>query len=465
MKTFDRDLVTGSITRSVWKLTWPVILLQVISGVHGFVDQALVGHYVGIEGNAGIGVAWQLFLVIVVFIASLFHGMGVLIARYSGKQDHDSVNRVAYHTFLMSFYILAFVMGPLGFFLTPKLLELTNTSPEVIVHAQPYLRILFTMSTPLFMMFMLNGAFQTSGDPKTPLKLAILTNVINVVLSYILITGPGPIPEMGAIGAALGTCFAPIPSVLIAIVLILRHKTIIGPPKEFVLFPDLSVIKVVARIGIPTGIQGVLLNLAGAVLLAFIGGLEDSAKSQAAYTICYAQLFSLVTFVGFGLRAASATVMGQNIGAGNPERGKAGVYVSAAIGLLWACGFGAVYWFYPVPLLALFDVTDGSALAMGIQLLKYLTFSGLFLIVTLALTGGLQGAGDTKSPMYIAFVTQVVILLGICTIFQRLDRLTTSVIWAAILTSHTSRFILTCLVFYRGKWAHIQIELEQEEGA
>lgn len=103
MRSFDQELVSGNIFRSVWKLAWPVILLQLISGLHGFVDQVLVGRYVNdFAANAAIGVAWQLFLVMVVFIASLFHGMGVMVARYSGKQDGASVNLVTYQVFLAS---------------------------------------------------------------------------------------------------------------------------------------------------------------------------------------------------------------------------------------------------------------------------------------------------------------------------------------------------------------------------
>ena len=92
----------GSVFRSVWKLAWPVALLQLVSGMHGFVDQILVGHYVGYAGNAGVGVSWQLFLVILVSLNSLFHGMGIVIARYAGRKEADQVNRVVYEVFLAS---------------------------------------------------------------------------------------------------------------------------------------------------------------------------------------------------------------------------------------------------------------------------------------------------------------------------------------------------------------------------
>lgn len=464
MKKFDDQLVSGNIVRSVWKLAWPVTLLNLVNGMHGFVDHVLIGHYIQSDSNAGnaaIGAAWQVFLVIVVFIASLFHGMNVLISRYAGKQDRENMSRVAYESFLAAVYILVGVVAPIGYFISPHLLNFVEAEPEVKMYALPYLRLLFTCGAPLFLMFMLTGAFQASGDPKIPLLLGILTTALNITISTVLITGAGPFPPMGAVGAALGTVLAPVFSVSVSLILIFRRKTILQPPKDFHLLPDLSVMKVVARIGLPTGTQGVLLNIGGVLLLRFLGSMDDSisASAQAAYTICYAQLFSLVTWTSFGLRSAAGTLMGQNIGAGNPARGKSAVSVAATFGGVWAAAVGLLYWFLPAQLLGLFGAVDGPIVPMGVSLLRFLTFSGVVIAVTLALTGGLQGAGETKIPMYIAFLTQIVVLLGICWWFDWHGILTPERVWMSILISHLSRLALTWAVFRTEKWAHTEVEL------
>ncbi len=461
MTSFDSDIVSGSVVRSVVKLAWPIVITQLIAGIHGIVDHILVGNYVGFYAQAAIGVSWQLFLVIFVFLSSLFHGMNILIARYSGRQDGETVNRIAYVVFITSGYLIPLFVAPLGYFLSPALLDLVNAKPEVQEHALPYIRILFTASLPLFLMFAMNGAFQSSGNPKIPLYLGILTTVVNVIASYILITGLGPFPELGTAGAAIGTCLGPLPSILIGLILIQRRKVVIGPPERFSIVPDLGVLKAVVRLGLPSGIQAVLLNIGGVALLSFIGSLEESAEAQAAYTICYVQLFSVVTWTGFGLRAACVTVMGQNIGAGKNERGKRAVYVGAGLGFLWAAAFGALFWTFPDTLLGFFFIEDVLVLDIGSSLLHFLTFSGVFIAVTLAFTGGLQGAGDTRKPMYIAFVSQIVVLLGVCAVYESMGRLSTDVIWTAILVSHMSRLILTYIVFARGKWGDINVEIGQ----
>lgn len=464
MSGFDDDIISGNILKSVWKISWPIIITQTVAGLGGIIDQILVGRYVGFEAQAAVGVAWQSFLVLLVFLSSFFHGMNIQIAQYSGRRDSDSVNRVFFETLKASVYSFFFVIAPLGYFLSPIVLGLVTPTQEINDFALPYLRLLFLASLPLFLMFILNGAFQSVGNPKIPLYFGIITALSKIAVSYTLVTGSLGFPAMGVMGPAIGTCVSPLPSVIIALILIHRHKVLIGLPQSLSLKLDMSVIVPIAKLGLPAGLQAVLLNVGGLVLLYYIGTLAAGAEAVAAYTICYSQLFSIVTWAGFGLRAACATVMGQNIGAGKPDRGRRGVYVGTLVGFLWATFFGLFYWFYSAQLLALFSLELGEekiVVEYATTLLQYLTFSGVFVVMSLGLTGGLQGAGDTKMPMYIAFISQIIVLLGICTVFQYMGKLSTNVVWTAILTSHLSRLIMSYIAFSGGKWRNIKVEIGQ----
>ncbi len=461
MKQFDDEIISGGTFRSIWKVAWPVIVTQLVANVHGIIDQVLVGHKDGFEGQAAIGVSWQLFLVVVVFLSSLFQGMNILVAQYVGRKDSAAVNRIAYHTFLACAYLLIFIVAPAGYLLTPQLLTLVDVSDGVREHAQPYLRILFVINAPLFFMFLLGGVLQSSGNIKIPLLLGIGTAITHVALSYVLINGVGPFPELGTVGAAVGTVLGPLPAVCVGAWLILSGRTFVGPPDRYTLIPDWTILRRSAAIGIPTGVQAVLLNVGGAALIYFINQLPESAAALAAYSVCYTQLFAIVTFAGFGLRAACATVIGQNIGAGKLARGERAVYLGAGIGLAWATLFGVIFWTLPGPLLSMFALNDNPMVGeVSRSLLQFLTFSSVFVVVMLAFTGGLQGAGDTRNPMYIAFVTQILILLGFCLAFQMAGRLTAQVIWTAILISHGTRLVLTYAVFSRGGWRKIKVTLD-----
>jgi putative MATE family efflux protein len=457
MKTFDQELVSGSVGRSIWKLAWPAVALSLVNGLHGFVDHVLVGHYLGYKGNAAIGVAWQLFLVVMVFIVSLFGGMGVVVARATGRQDRETVNRAVYHTFLFVAYFFVFVALPGGYFLAPHLLPLVHADAEVQANALPYLRILFMASAPLFLMIMVTTALQSAGNPKTPLALGILATLLNMVITAVLIS----VFNMGTAAAAIGTCAAPLVSIAIAIVLMARGKLIVRFPEKLTLIPDFSLLKVTARIGIPTGLQNVLLNIGGVVLLRYVGSLEQSAAAQAAYTICYSQLFSFVVWASIGLRSASAAMIGQNIGAGRPERGRRGVQLAAVFGVTWAIALGILFWTVPQVLLGFFDAAHEPVLSLGVQLLRFLAFSGMFLASAQAFTGGLQGAGETKTPMYIAFLSQIIIMPGLCATLHAMGILTPAGIWASILIGHATRFFLTYIAFRSGRWANIRLEIER----
>ncbi|HSH76383.1 MAG TPA: MATE family efflux transporter, partial [Longimicrobiales bacterium] len=128
-KAFDRSIVEGPIRSAVWKLAWPTMLQNIVGGLQGLVDHVMVGRYVGYTGNAAIGVAWQIFLVVIVFVSSLFTGMGVLVARFAGADEADKVNRVVYQAFLTSVMIVVLILAPIGYLASPLLLDLVNAAP------------------------------------------------------------------------------------------------------------------------------------------------------------------------------------------------------------------------------------------------------------------------------------------------------------------------------------------------
>src|SRR4029453_19103862 len=133
-------------------------------GLQGIVDHALVGHLVGFTGNAAIGVSWQIIIVVIVFISSLFTGMSVLVARFAGAGDTNKVDRTVYQAFLTAIGLSLLVMAPVGYFLSPTLLNLVNAAPAVKVQALPFLRIMFLCSSGMLIFYMLGGALRSAGD-------------------------------------------------------------------------------------------------------------------------------------------------------------------------------------------------------------------------------------------------------------------------------------------------------------
>src|SRR6185369_13918146 len=181
-RRYDRSIVEGPRRPAVWKIEWPTRLTTSIGGLQGMVDN-------------------------------------VLVARFAGAADEEKVNRTVYQAFLTAIFISMGIMAPIGYFISPTLLNIVNAAPDVKAEALPFIRIMFMFSIGLMIFFMLSTALRSAGDARKPMMLGISMTVLNLVLNILLIRGLGPIPAFGTKGAAMGTCIA---SGLIAIYALIR---------------------------------------------------------------------------------------------------------------------------------------------------------------------------------------------------------------------------------------------------
>jgi Na+-driven multidrug efflux pump len=240
-----------------------------------------------------------------------------------------------------------------------------------------------------------------------------------------------------------------------------RGGWVVAFPKHRSFGPDWAIIRSLFRFGLPTGIQGIAMNVGGVLLLAFVGTLAQSAAAQAAYAVSYTQLFSLITWTSTGLMGAAAAVAGQNLGAGHPDRAARAVHIAARYGVGSAALVGACFLILPRQLLAMFGMHEPEVVGIGVQLLRVLSLSGLFVAAALTYTGGLQGTGDTRSPLYISIVSQIVVPLGICLVLQGAGTLDALDIWLAILAGHLTRCALSFARFKQGHWRAIRVSIDK----
>ncbi|CAN5825356.1 MATE family efflux transporter [soil metagenome] len=456
---YDRSIIEGPLRSAVWKLAWPTMITNVIGGLQGIVDHVMVGHLVGFTGNAAIGVAWQIIIVVIIFINSLFTGMSVLVARFAGAGEEDKVNRTVYQAFLTAIGISLLVLAPLGYVLSPALLDLVNATPDVQAEALPFLRVMFLFISGMLVFYMLSGALRSAGDARTPMVLGVAMTVLNLVLNVVFIRGLGPIPAFGTTGAAIGTVIASGLLALYAMVKLWRGGWVVSFPRGQGWGPDWTIVRSLFRFGLPTGIQGIAMNVGGVLMLAFIGSLAQSAAAQAAFAVAYTQLFSLVTWTSVGLMGAAAVVAGQNLGAGRADRAERAVHIAARYGVGGAAFIGFFFFAFPRQLLAVFGMSDPAVVEIGVQLLHVLSVSALLIAAALTYTGGLQGTGDTKSPLYISVVSQVIVPLGICFVVQQVGTLEPMDIWIAILVGHATRCVLSVWRFNQGRWRTIAVDI------
>jgi putative MATE family efflux protein len=456
---FDRRLIEGPVPQAVWRIAWPTLLQNLIGGLQGLVDHVMVGHYVGYTANAAIGVSIQIFIVLIVFVGSLFTGMGVLIARFAGAGEPEKVDRVFHQALLAAFVLGVGIIAPAGYLLAPVLLDLVNATPAVHAEALPYLRTMFLGNIGMLLFFMFAGALRSAGDAHTPLRLGVLMTVLNVGLNIVLVSGAGPVPALGTRGAALGTVIASCLVGAIGLWLAMTRRLVVHLPERAHFTFDWEILRSIVRFGLPAGLQGIAMNVAGVLLLRFIGSLPQSAEAQAAYAVGYTELFSFITWTSVGLMGATAAIAGQALGANRPDRAVEAARVAARMGVLVAGSIGALFLLVPQALLALFGMSDPQVVTIAEHLLRYLAVSGFFVSVALTYTGALQGTGDTRSPLYISLVSQIVVPIGLCAGLQATVGLTAGAIWTAIVLGHCTRCALSVAKFRQGKWRSIAVDI------
>src|SRR5262245_30009452 len=247
---FDRSLVEGPIGPAVWRLAWPTMLQNIVAGLQGIIDHVMVGRFVGYRANAAIGVSWQIIIVVVVFISSLFTGMAVLDARFAGANEPEKVNRFVYQAFLTTF-VLSALMAAIGYLASPALLHLVNAAPEVQKLALPFLRVMFAGIFGMVMFFMLSGAFRAAGDPRTPLRLGVTMTVLTIAFNVMLI------PKFGTLGAALGTITSSMIAAIYGVRMLFTRRSVIHFHRGMGLRPDWGIIRSLFRFGLPAGVQGI----------------------------------------------------------------------------------------------------------------------------------------------------------------------------------------------------------------
>src|SRR5204862_5841660 len=160
------------------------------------------------KANAAIGVSWQIMLVVIVFISSVFTGMSVLVSGFVGAGNEEMADRTVYQAFLTAVFLSFGVLAPVGYYSAPWLLAFVNAAPAVKAEALPFLRIMYVGSGGMLIFFMLGGALRSAGDTRTPLVLGVVMTVLNIAFNIVLIRGLGPIPGFGTMGAAMGTAMA-----------------------------------------------------------------------------------------------------------------------------------------------------------------------------------------------------------------------------------------------------------------
>ncbi len=412
--------------RRVIGLAAPVIGENLLHTLLGVVDTLLVAG-LGAVALAGVGTALQVIFVLIAALTALSVGASVLVAQAVGAADLVAANRYARQAIIWS-VIVSVPFSFVGLLLSPGIIGLLGVATDVAQIAMAYLYVTIGTISTILVLLIGGGVLRGAGDSRTPMLITALANVINIVLSYVLIYGHLGFPMLGAVGSAWGTFLSRLLGALLLLGVLWkgRHGVRIGGPGTW--RPQLRVAHDVLRVGLPAAIEEIVIITAFAVLTPIVAGLGTAALAAHRVVINVLSL-SFLPGIGFGL--AATALVGQSIGAQRPDEAQAITTIALRWAVLWMGILGGVFLLFAPQLMRLFT-DDPAMIASGAAGIRTVALAQPIWAGTFVFAGALRGTGNTRTPLLITSIaTWSVVGLGYVAV--RFLHPSLAAIWGAFL--------------------------------
>ena len=381
--------------RQIFELAWPAILGNLLQTIVSMVDLVMVGR-LGAAAVASVGLGGQMLWFSHALMVSVSVGTTALVARFIGAKQKRDAEHVLMQSLILVL-LLSTLLTVFWYVCAERMLLLIGAAEEVAELGGMYIRIVFLSTPSIFLIFTAEGALRGAGDTKTPMKVGATMNVINVILNYILIFGKLGFPVLGVKGAGIATATAFAWASVTYLVIFSSGKFVLSISRHDLSF-DTEMIKRIIRIGIPASIQRVIMSSSMILYVSIIAGFGTTAL--AAHQIGL-RVESLSYMPGFGFAVAATALVGQNLGAQNPQKAEESGWEAAKLCAVLMGAAGLFMILFPKPMARLF-VADADVVNLAAWYLRIVAVSEPPLAVIFTLAGGLQGAGDTRSPLYIS---------------------------------------------------------------
>lgn len=440
----ERDYTTGPLDRAVFLLAIPMMLEMALESVFAVVDVFFVAK-LGPAAVATVGVTETVLTLVYAVAIGLATATTALVARRIGEGDAVRASRTAAQALMLGL-LLSIGIGFGGALGAPRILEWLGASPEVRAHGG-YTAVMLGGSGSVFLIFLGNAVFRGAGDAAIAMRVLTVANLINIVLDPCLIFGWGPFPELGVTGAAVATTIGRSLGVGYQIVLLARGSGRLSIGWRD-LAPDGAELRGLLRLAGGGTLQYLVATASWVGMVRILAVFGDAAL--AGYTIAVRiVIFSILP--SWGLSNAAATLVGQNLGAGHPERAEQSAWVTARYNLVFLGSLAAVFLILPGPLLGIFTA-DPEVIRIGAACLRWIASCYGIYAFGLVMIQALNGAGDTNTPTLINLVAYW--LWQIPFAWYAAHRLGwgPNGVFVAIATAETVLATMAIWVFRRGRW-------------
>lgn len=441
----DEDFTTGPIGRAVFLLAVPMVLEMLMESVFAICDAFFVSR-LGVGALAAVGLSEAVITPLYTIAGGIAMAAAAMVARRVGEGEHDKAAVAGVQTVWLG-TALTLLIAPVGFIYASSLLRLMGASPDVIGTGTGYIRVLLGSSGTIIMLFLINAIFRGAGDAAVAMRVLWLANVVNLVLDPLLIFGIGPFPEMGLIGAAVATAIGRGVGMVYQIWLLTCGNLRVRPTlAQLKVVP--SVMLSLLRISVG-GILQFFITTASWIGLVRIVGIFG-ASAVAGYTVAI-RIIMFTILPAFGIAGASATLMGQNLGAGRPDRARAAVLTSGRYNSLFLLAVAALFITSAEKLVGIFS-PDPMVIAYGSDCLHFISYGYCFYGYGMAFVSAFNGAGDTTTPTIITFFTHWVFQIPCAYFLATRTVLGASGVFVTILITQALVTVIAFILFQRGSW-------------
>lgn len=446
------SLTEGSIWKSMLFFAFPILLGNIFQQLYNTADAFIVGRFLEKNAYAAVSSSGSLIFLLVGFFTGIAVGAGVVIARYYGAKDYDKLH-TAIHTTLAFGLAAGIILTVLGMTLTPQLLRLMKTDPQVLPNSVAYFRMYFAGSIAIVLYNMCVGILQAVGDSRHPLYYLILSSLINIGLDLLFVGVFG----LGVWSAATATTIAQFISLGLCLYRLCHYDTVYHVQLHKIRF-NFPMLRQIVHFGLPSGVQNSIIAFANVIVQSNINAFGADAMAGCG-TYSKLEGFAFLPITCFTM--ALTTFVSQNLGAHQYDRVKRGVRFGILCSVTMAEIIGALIFLFSPALVALFQ-NDPPVIAIGVKQAHIEAFFYCFLAFSHCIAAIMRGAGKPTVPMFVMLAVWCVLRVSYISIVVPLAGRIEVVFSAYPLTWFTSSVIFL-IYFLKSDWLHNYDRLEQKK--
>jgi len=441
----DQDFTKGSMGRAILLLSIPMVLEMVMESVFAVVDIFFVSK-LGPAAVATVGITESMMTIVYAIAMGLAVGTTALVSRRTGEKDPDGASVTAFQAIATGLLVSLLIAIP-GASFASRLLTLMGAEDEMVREGFMYTAIMLGGNGIIMLLFIINAVFRSAGDAAISMRVLWIANLINIILDPLLILGIGPFPELGIKGAAIATTTGRGIGVAYQFWLLFNGRRRVQLKVQHMLI-QVKVLWQLIRLSLGGIGQSLIATTSWIGLVRIIAEFGEDAL--AAYTIAIRVIiFTLLPSWGFS--NAAATLVGQNLGAGQPDRAKRSVWLTAKVNMIFMGLVAVVFILVPGFFIRIF-IDDPDIIAKGAVCLRIIAYGYVFYAMGMVMVQALNGAGDTGTPTLINFFCFWMLEIPLAYFMALRWGFNENGVYWAIIIAESVMTLVAAVAFTRGKW-------------